>query len=162
MSLPVPGESVKPKGIVVFSGGSAANNLVDVFKTVAERKECSLSYVIPISDNGGSTSELIRVFGGPGESSSLSQRKILTSTKESVICEVSALPFGTSCRFPDRCPQVVWFGSFPKTETLRGLPSRPSSTTVSVSMPTKQGMNGSRLLRHAMFYGKVSHPRRKS
>ncbi|OCK93193.1 UPF0052-domain-containing protein [Cenococcum geophilum 1.58] len=57
---------VKPKGIVVFSGGSAANNLVDVFKTVTENKKCTLSYVIPISDNGGSSSELIRVFGGPG------------------------------------------------------------------------------------------------
>ena len=58
--------SSKPKGIVVFSGGSAANNLVDVFKTVRENKKCHLSYVIPISDNGGSSSELIRVFGGPG------------------------------------------------------------------------------------------------
>lgn len=53
-------------GIVVFSGGSAANNLVDVFETVREANDCHLSYVIPISDNGGSTSELIRVFGGPG------------------------------------------------------------------------------------------------
>jgi 2-phospho-L-lactate transferase CofD len=53
-------------GIVIFSGGSAANSLVDVFKTVAENKGCPLSYVIPISDNGGSSSELIRVFGGPG------------------------------------------------------------------------------------------------
>lgn len=52
--------------IVVFSGGSAANNLVDVFGKVAEDKGCSLSYIIPISDNGGSSSELIRVFGGPG------------------------------------------------------------------------------------------------
>jgi hypothetical protein len=56
----------KAKGIVVFSGGSAANNLVDVFSTVREDKKCPLSYIIPISDNGGSSSELIRVFGGPG------------------------------------------------------------------------------------------------
>ncbi|KAK4941126.1 hypothetical protein LTR10_018926 [Elasticomyces elasticus] len=54
------------KGIVVFSGGSAANNLVDVFEAVRENKACPLSYIIPISDNGGSSSELIRVFGGPG------------------------------------------------------------------------------------------------
>ncbi|CAI6340994.1 unnamed protein product [Periconia digitata] len=53
-------------GIVVFSGGSAANNLVDVFQAVRENRKCLLSYVIPISDNGGSSSELIRVFGGPG------------------------------------------------------------------------------------------------
>lgn len=54
------------RGLVVFSGGSAANNLVDVFSTVQESKQCSLSYIIPISDNGGSSSELIRIFGGPG------------------------------------------------------------------------------------------------
>ncbi|KAF7593336.1 hypothetical protein BBP40_011626 [Aspergillus hancockii] len=54
------------RGIVVFSGGSAANNLVDVFNSVCESKKCPLSYIIPISDNGGSSSELIRIFGGPG------------------------------------------------------------------------------------------------
>jgi hypothetical protein len=54
-------------GIVVFSGGSAANNLVDVFEEVRQANHCNLSYVIPISDNGGSTSEIIRVFGGPGK-----------------------------------------------------------------------------------------------
>ncbi len=52
--------------LVVFSGGSAANSLVDVFNEVMENNKCSLSYVIPISDNGGSSSEIIRVFGGPG------------------------------------------------------------------------------------------------
>ncbi|KAJ5678080.1 uncharacterized protein N7477_003713 [Penicillium maclennaniae] len=54
------------RGIVVISGGSAANNLVDVFDTLRESKDCLLSYIIPISDNGGSSSELIRIFGGPG------------------------------------------------------------------------------------------------
>ena len=56
------------RGIIVFSGGSAANSLVDVFNAIRETKSCDLSYVIPISDNGGSSSELIRMFGGPGES----------------------------------------------------------------------------------------------
>ncbi|KAL9079945.1 MAG: hypothetical protein Q9157_001192 [Trypethelium eluteriae] len=57
---------VNPKGIVIFSGGTAANSLVDVFEKVSTGNGCSLSYVIPISDNGGSSSELIRVLGGPG------------------------------------------------------------------------------------------------
>lgn len=52
--------------VVVFSGGSAANSLVDVFERVRRANRSTLSYVIPISDNGGSTSEIIRVFGGPG------------------------------------------------------------------------------------------------
>lgn len=59
-------ERTRNRGIVVFSGGSAANSLVDVFNAVRESKECLLSYIIPISDNGGSSSELIRIFGGPG------------------------------------------------------------------------------------------------
>lgn len=63
---PVTPQPGTPLGIVVFSGGSAANNLVDVFESVRADNECALSYVIPISDNGGSTSEIIRVFGGPG------------------------------------------------------------------------------------------------
>ncbi|KXJ89058.1 hypothetical protein Micbo1qcDRAFT_14056 [Microdochium bolleyi] len=58
-------------GIVVFGGGTATNSLVDVFEALrASRPGCTLSYVIPISDNGGSSSELIRVFGGPGMFSS--------------------------------------------------------------------------------------------
>ena len=65
---PISPNPANQSGIVVFSGGSAANNLVDVFETVREANQCRLSYVIPISDNGGSSSELIRVFGGPGTS----------------------------------------------------------------------------------------------
>ena len=57
--------SFPARKIVVFSGGSAANSLVDVFNEVIEKNSCCLSYVMPISDNGGSSSELIRVFGGP-------------------------------------------------------------------------------------------------
>jgi hypothetical protein len=56
----------KAKSVVVFSGGSAANSLVDVFSQIVMDKRVQISYVIPISDNGGSSSELIRVFGGPG------------------------------------------------------------------------------------------------
>ena len=50
----------------MFSGGTATNHLVDVFNEIATKRQDSLSYIIPISDNGGSSSELIRVFGGPG------------------------------------------------------------------------------------------------
>ncbi|KAK6075038.1 hypothetical protein SCUP515_06089 [Seiridium cupressi] len=59
-------ETPRSKGIVVFGGGTATNSLVDVLNDLRESRKCSLSYVIPISDNGGSSSELIRVFGGPG------------------------------------------------------------------------------------------------
>ncbi|KAF7519355.1 hypothetical protein G7054_g13120 [Neopestalotiopsis clavispora] len=59
-------DAPRPKGIVVFGGGTATNSLVDVLNDLRQSRGGSLSYVIPISDNGGSSSELIRVFGGPG------------------------------------------------------------------------------------------------
>lgn len=60
-------EPVLARGLVVFSGGSAANNLVDVFNRLCEGNDCTLTYIIPISDNGGSSSEIIRVLSGPGK-----------------------------------------------------------------------------------------------
>ncbi|RYP61993.1 hypothetical protein DL771_009933 [Monosporascus sp. 5C6A] len=65
-SRPPPQSRGTNGGIVVFGGGTATNSLVDVFERIRAQRNCSLSYVIPISDNGGSSSELIRVFGGPG------------------------------------------------------------------------------------------------
>ena len=65
--------------VVIFSGGSAANSLVDVFDEVGEKNNCALTYVIPISDNGGSSSELIRVFGGPGIGDVRSMRALVFS-----------------------------------------------------------------------------------
>ncbi|CAN3357864.1 hypothetical protein DICA3_C15368 [Diutina catenulata] len=47
--------------LTVFSGGTATNELVGLFAHITSH----VNYVIPISDNGGSTSELIRVIGGP-------------------------------------------------------------------------------------------------
>jgi hypothetical protein len=80
--------SLKMKGIVVFSGGSAANSLVDVFGTVRDDKKCPLSYVIPISDNGGSSSELIRVFGGPGTYITDVLRTVTDLNQVSAMCGV--------------------------------------------------------------------------
>lgn len=61
--------------VVVISGGTAANSLVFAFQGLAGTSQ--LTYVLPIrylqrsnetdcSDNGGSTSEISRVIGGPG------------------------------------------------------------------------------------------------
>lgn len=47
--------------IVVFSGGTATNSLVPMLNSIAT----SVTYVLPVLDNGGSTSEIIRVIGGP-------------------------------------------------------------------------------------------------
>ncbi|CAD1811970.1 hypothetical protein FOB58_004625 [Candida parapsilosis] len=49
--------------ITVVSGGTATNELTPLFSNLS--KSNKTSYILPISDNGGSTSELIRVIGGP-------------------------------------------------------------------------------------------------
>lgn len=51
--------------LVVFSGGTATNNLTPCFSELSIAKGCELSFILPISDNGGSTSEILRVLGGP-------------------------------------------------------------------------------------------------
>lgn len=48
------------RSFCVVSGGTGANALVDAFTTLGETV-----FVMPVSDNGGSSSELIRVMGGP-------------------------------------------------------------------------------------------------
>ncbi|KAL6451440.1 hypothetical protein SBY92_002781 [Candida maltosa Xu316] len=52
-----------PSKITVVSGGTATNELVPLFKKLSPNN--NISYILPISDNGGSTSEIIRVIGGP-------------------------------------------------------------------------------------------------
>ncbi|KAI9282682.1 hypothetical protein BY458DRAFT_496988 [Sporodiniella umbellata] len=47
---------------VVFSGGSACNHILKTFHQLSNDE---VSYVLGMSDNGGSTSELLRVLGGP-------------------------------------------------------------------------------------------------
>lgn len=47
--------------IVVLSGGTATNSLVPMLNSIAS----SVTYILPVLDNGGSTSEIIRVIGGP-------------------------------------------------------------------------------------------------
>ncbi|KAK3812028.1 MAG: hypothetical protein J3Q66DRAFT_316230 [Benniella sp.] len=48
-------------GIVVFSGGTACNSLVQLLQGLTP----NVTYVLGISDNGGSTSEILRVLDGP-------------------------------------------------------------------------------------------------
>jgi hypothetical protein len=113
LRAPSPNPSSRCRQITIFGGGTgeisplqvhsfqvkrltivaqATNILVDVFTNLAQANNSVLNYVIPISDNGGSSSELIRVFGGPGEcvvAKSLSLVADMNGKKVSVIYAVS-------------------------------------------------------------------------
>eukprot|EP00884_Botryococcus_braunii_P001839 jgi/Botrbrau1/11656/Bobra.168_2s0013.1 len=66
-SLPVLGalhrdEAMEPEPfLVVFSGGTAFNSIAGQLRNLTTR----VAYVLPVSDDGGSTAEIVRVLGGP-------------------------------------------------------------------------------------------------
>jgi hypothetical protein len=47
--------------LVVFSGGTAFNSLAGQLRQLTTR----VAHVLPVSDDGGSTAEIVRVLGGP-------------------------------------------------------------------------------------------------
>ncbi|VFQ60340.1 unnamed protein product [Cuscuta campestris] len=47
--------------LVIFSGGTAFNCVAEELKNFTTR----VAHVLPVSDDGGSTSEIVRVLGGP-------------------------------------------------------------------------------------------------
>lgn len=51
----------EPKNIVIFSGGEGVSDLSKKLKYTNHH----VSYIVPISDNGGSSWEIIKHFGGP-------------------------------------------------------------------------------------------------
>lgn len=53
-------KSLKPN-LVIFSGGTAYNAMVQA----TSRWTDSVAYIMPVSDDGGSTAEVLRVLGGP-------------------------------------------------------------------------------------------------
>ncbi|KAI9473508.1 MAG: hypothetical protein EXX96DRAFT_508148 [Benjaminiella poitrasii] len=54
---------LKQTSFVVFSGGSACNHILSSFHNNNNHND--VSYILGVSDNGGSSSELLRVLGGP-------------------------------------------------------------------------------------------------
>jgi len=47
--------------LVVFSGGTAFNSVASAFRSLTTH----VTHVLPVSDDGGSTAEIVRVVGGP-------------------------------------------------------------------------------------------------
>ncbi|KAI9340808.1 hypothetical protein DFJ73DRAFT_645529 [Zopfochytrium polystomum] len=73
----VPKPSADPRSIVVFSGGSAANNFVTMLQAFTD----NICYILPVSDDGGSTSEIVKIVGGPGIGDIRSRLVRLAETK---------------------------------------------------------------------------------
>ncbi|XP_048141518.1 uncharacterized protein LOC115752930 isoform X2 [Rhodamnia argentea] len=57
----VPEPNPTQPSLLVFSGGTAFNGVVEELKRLTTR----VAHVLPVSDDGGSTAEIVRVLGGP-------------------------------------------------------------------------------------------------
>ncbi|XP_058763957.1 uncharacterized protein YNL011C-like [Vicia villosa] len=60
-SNPNPNLPQPQPALLVFSGGTAFNGVVEDLKNFTTR----VAHVLPVSDDGGSTAEIVRVLGGP-------------------------------------------------------------------------------------------------
>ncbi|XP_050107250.1 uncharacterized protein YNL011C [Malus sylvestris] len=78
----IPSPSPPPPSLLVFSGGTAFNGVVEELKGFTTR----VAHVLPVSDDGGSTAEIVRVLGGPavGDIRSRCLRLADKSTSEAV------------------------------------------------------------------------------
>ncbi|XP_027932261.1 uncharacterized protein YNL011C isoform X2 [Vigna unguiculata] len=56
-----PNPSQPQPALLVFSGGTAFNGVIEELKNFTDR----VAHVLPVSDDGGSTAEIVRVLGGP-------------------------------------------------------------------------------------------------
>jgi len=59
-SLCVPPPPPPPR-LAIFSGGTAVNSVASRLR----RLTTEVAYILPVSDDGGSTAEIVRVLGGP-------------------------------------------------------------------------------------------------
>ena len=57
----IPDPAACGPSLVVFSGGTAFNSVASRLRRLTTR----VAYVLPVSDDGGSTAEIVRVLGGP-------------------------------------------------------------------------------------------------
>lgn len=90
--------------IVCLSGGTGGNAIAPILQSLSGGRT---TYILPVSDNGGSTSEILRVLGGPGvgdlrsrlvrlipsedEDTSHIEARLLTGTNDSEALERSAV-----------------------------------------------------------------------
>ncbi|ORX53597.1 UPF0052-domain-containing protein [Hesseltinella vesiculosa] len=81
---------------IIFSGGTACNHIANAFQSIT----ASVCYVLAISDNGGSTSELLRILGGPAIGDLRSRLTRLITTDSTDVVERLAIKELMSYRLP--------------------------------------------------------------
>ncbi|KAK7064760.1 hypothetical protein R3P38DRAFT_2826273 [Favolaschia claudopus] len=89
----IPSSNASEQSFVVISGGTGGNAICSAFGSDA-------CYVLPVSDDGGSSSEIIRVLGGPSIGDIRSRLVRLIPTSESPSSPLNAIRTLLAYRLP--------------------------------------------------------------
>ncbi|KAI8814174.1 hypothetical protein BJ742DRAFT_671741 [Cladochytrium replicatum] len=115
------------KSVLVFSGGTAFNSFVQMLQQITE----NVAYVLPVSDDGGSTSEIVKIVGGPGVGDIRSRLVRLAETKTS---EAKAVHDLLTYRLAGDCSHAVakneWMDVLDGVHVLWGGISEPYRETI--------------------------------
>nr|AGG38107.1 maternal effect embryo arrest 18-2 protein [Dimocarpus longan] len=111
--------------LLVFSGGTAFNGVVEELKRLTTR----VAHVLPVSDDGGSTAEIVRVLGGPAVGDIRSRCLRLSDQSSSEALAVRKL-LGHRLPLDPRQAKSEWYSIVEGEHSLwRGV-SRPYSETI--------------------------------
>ncbi|KAI7733959.1 hypothetical protein M8C21_031965 [Ambrosia artemisiifolia] len=119
-----PATSLQPS-ILVFSGGTAFNGVVEELKKLTT----SVAHVLPVSDDGGSTAEIVRVLGGPAVGDIRSRCLRLSDQSTSEALAVRNL-LGYRLPLDAREAKLEWYGIVEGEHPLWKDVSKPYRETI--------------------------------
>ncbi|KAK4759190.1 hypothetical protein SAY87_022321 [Trapa incisa] len=111
--------------LLVFSGGTAFNGVVEELKTLTTR----VAHVLPVSDDGGSTAEIVRVLGGPAVGDIRSRCLRLSDQSTSEALAVRRL-LGHRLPLDPLQAKSEWYEIVEEVHTLWNGVSRPYQETI--------------------------------
>ncbi|XP_024992621.1 uncharacterized protein YNL011C isoform X2 [Cynara cardunculus var. scolymus] len=119
-----PATSVQPS-VLVFSGGTAFNGVVEELKKLTT----CVAHVLPVSDDGGSTAEIVRVLGGPAVGDIRSRCLRLSDQSSSEALAVRTL-LGYRLPLDAQEAKLEWYGIVEGEHPLWKDVSKPYRETI--------------------------------
>lgn len=119
-----PATSVQPS-VLVFSGGTAFNGVVEELKKLTT----CVAHVLPVSDDGGSTAEIVRVLGGPAVGDIRSRCLRLSDQSSSEALAVRTL-LGYRLPLDAQEAKLEWYGIVEGEHLLWKDVSKPYRETI--------------------------------
>ncbi|XP_060672931.1 uncharacterized protein YNL011C [Ziziphus jujuba] len=126
--------------LLVFSGGTAFNGVVEELKNFTTR----VAHVLPVSDDGGSTAEIVRVLGGPAVGDIRSRCLRLSDESTSEALAVRTL-LGHRLPLDARQAKLEWYDIVEGEHSLWKGVSKPYRETIRAFLAYFQNQ----ILRHS-------------